>query len=248
MPIIRASRLMGMRSPKVFIRMPRPNGYWAFNPRIHGVTLFRRNFFRDNEQVKRMNTEQLQTFDLYDLNVEFDERPSMPALGNVTEAEHRAGLHLAAIHRMHLRDMQRLAHILEQVEQGGVLPEVFASEVSNVELTRNMRIFGTMCGRECQVLTFHHDAEEHMMFPQLEQQNIQALTRVVDRLKQEHLIVHELITRLETAAQALVQNPDEHNFARTKATFAQLHTVVISHFGYEETELREALGRFVPVM
>ena len=248
MPIIRASRLMGMRSPKVFIRMPRPNGYWAFNPRIHGVTMFRRNFFRDNEQVKRMNTDQLQTFDLYDLNVEFDERPSMPALGNVTEAEHRAGLHLAAIHRMHLRDMQRLAHILEQVEQGGVLPEVFASEVSNVELTRNMRIFGTMCGRECQVLTFHHDAEEHMMFPQLEQQNIQALTRVVDRLKQEHLIVHELITRLETAAQALVQNPDEHNFARTKATFAQLHTVVISHFGYEETELREALGRFVPVM
>ena len=248
MPIIRASRLMGMRSPKVFIRMPRPNGYWAFNPRIHGVTLFRRNFFRDNEQVKRMNTDQLQTFDLYDLNVEFDERPSMPALGNVTEAEHRAGLHLAAIHRMHLRDMQRLAHILEQVEQGGVLPEVFASEVSNVELSRNMRIFGTMCGRECQVLTFHHDAEEHMIFPQLEQQNIQALNRVVDRLKQEHLIVHELITRLETAAQALVQNPDEHNFARTKATFAQLHTVVISHFGYEETELREALGRFVPVM
>ena len=195
-----------------------------------------------------MNTDQLQTFDLYDLNVEFDERPSMPALGNVTEAEHRAGLHLAAIHRMHLRDMQRLAHILEQVEQGGVLPEVFASEVSNVELTRNMRIFGTMCGRECQVLTFHHDAEEHMIFPQLEQQNIQALSRVVDRLKQEHLIVHELITRLETAAQALVQNPDEHNFSRTKATFAQLHTVVISHFGYEETELREALGRFVPVM
>ena len=195
-----------------------------------------------------MNTDQLQTFDLYDLNVEFDERPSMPAFGNVTEAEHRAGLHLAAIHRMHLRDMQRLAHILEQVEQGGVLPEVFASEVSNVELTRNMRIFGTMCGRECQVLTFHHDAEEHMIFPQLEQQNIQALSRVVERLKQEHLIVHELITRLETAAQALVQNPDEHNFARTKATFAQLHTVVISHFGYEETELREALGRFVPVM
>jgi hemerythrin-like domain-containing protein len=111
-----------------------------------------------------------------------------------------------------------------------------------------MRTFGTMCGRECQVLTFHHDAEEHMIFPQLEQQNIQALSRVVDRLKQEHLIVHELITRLETAAQDLVQNPDEHNFARTKATFAQLHTVVISHFGYEETELREALGRFVPVM
>jgi iron-sulfur cluster repair protein YtfE (RIC family) len=195
-----------------------------------------------------MNKDQLRTCDLCELNVEFGERPSMPALQNVTEAEHRAGLHLAAIHRMHLRDMQRLTHMLEQVEQGAVSPEVFAQEVSNVELTHNMRMFGTMCGRECQVLTFHHDAEEHMIFPQLEQQNIQALSRVVERLKQEHLIVHELITRLETAAQALVQNPDEHNLAKTKATFAQLHTVVISHFGYEETELRQALGRFVPVM
>jgi iron-sulfur cluster repair protein YtfE (RIC family) len=195
-----------------------------------------------------MNNDQLRTCDLCELNVEFGERPSMPALQNVTEAEHRAGLHLAAIHRMHLRDMQRLTHMLEQVEQGAVSPEVFAQEVSNVEFTHNMRMFGTMCGRECQVLTFHHDAEEHMIFPQLEQQNIQALSRVVERLKQEHLIVHELITRLETAAQALVQNPDEHNLAKTKATFAQLHTVVISHFGYEETELREALGRFVPVM
>ena len=195
-----------------------------------------------------MNKDQLRTCDLCELNVEFGERPSMPALQNVTEAEHRAGLHLAAIHRMHLRDMQRLTHMLEQVEQGAVSPEVFAQEVSNVELTHNMRMFGTMCGRECQVLTFHHDAEEHMIFPQLEKQNIQALSRVVERLKQEHLIVHELITRLETAAQALVQNPDEHNLAKTKATFAQLHTVVISHFGYEETELRQALGRFVPVM
>ena len=117
-----------------------------------------------------MNKDQLRTCDLCELNVEFGERPSMPALQNVTEAEHRAGLHLAAIHRMHLRDMQRLTHMLEQVEQGAVSHEVFALEVSNVELTHNMRMFGTMCGRECQVLTFHHDAEEHMIFPQLEQQ------------------------------------------------------------------------------
>ena len=38
------------------------------------------------------------------------------------------------------------------------------------------------------------------------------------------------------------------NLAKTKATFEQLHNVVISHFVYEETELREALGRFVPVV
>ena len=195
-----------------------------------------------------MNKDQLRACELCELNVEFDERPSMPALDHVTEAERRAGLHLAAIHRMHLRDMQRLAHVLEQVEHGVVSPAVFANAVSKVELTHKMRMFGTMCGRECQVLTFHHDAEENMIFPQLEQQNIKALSRVVDRLKQEHLIVHELITRLETAAHALVQNQDEHNFARTKATFVQLQTAVISHFGYEETELREALGRFVPVM
>jgi len=195
-----------------------------------------------------VNKDQLRSCDLCDLNVEFDERPSMPALDNVTEAEYRAGLHLAAIHRMHLRDMKRLLHLLDQVEQGVVSPAVFTNEVSTVELANNMRMFGSLCGRECQVLTFHHNAEEHMIFPQLEQQNYQALTRIVERLKREHLIVHELIKRLETAAQELVQNPDEQNFALAKATFAQLYRVVTSHFGYEETELREALGRFVPVM
>lgn len=172
-----------------------------------------------------MNKDQLRTCELCDLNVEFDELPSMPALENVTEAEHHAGMHLAAIHRMYLRDMQRLAHVFKQVEQGAVSPEVFAKEVSNVDLTHNMRIFGTMCGRECQVLTFHHDAEEHMIFPQLEQQNIQALSRVVDRLKQEHLIVHELITRLETTAQALVQNPDDIIFLEPKQP---LHNCILS--------------------
>ena len=38
-----------------------------------------------------MNKDQLRSCELCELNVEFDERPSMPALDNVTEAECRTG-------------------------------------------------------------------------------------------------------------------------------------------------------------
>ena len=111
-----------------------------------------------------------------------------------------------------------------------------------------MRMFGTLCGRECQVLNFHHDAEEQMIFPELERQNIRALSQIVERLRQEHLIVHELINRLETAADKLTQETSQSNFDNATEIFQQLHKVVKSHFGYEETELREALGKHVPVI
>ncbi|MFZ9072628.1 MAG: hemerythrin domain-containing protein, partial [Paracoccaceae bacterium] len=111
-----------------------------------------------------------------------------------------------------------------------------------------MRMFGTLCGRECQVLNFHHDAEEQMIFPELERQNIDALSKIVERLRQEHLVVHELLKRLEEAADKLIKDTSTSNFDEITEIFEQLHKVVKSHFGYEETELREALGKFAPVI
>ena len=183
-----------------------------------------------------------------ELIVEFGDRPSMPALAGITDQDRGAGLHLAAIHRMHLQDMNRMAAFLEQLKQGEITAVEFSDSIKTNELIKNMRMFGTLCGRECQVLNFHHDAEEQMIFPELELQNIRALSQIVERLRQEHLIVNELINRLETAADKLTQETSQSNFDNATEIFQQLHKVVKSHFGYEETELREALGKYVPVI
>ena len=195
-----------------------------------------------------LNLKNLSAVQTDHLTVEFGERPKMAALDGVTHEHRRAGAHLAAIHRMHLQDMNRMGAFLEHLKQGKMTPAEFSNRVKDTELSKNMKMFGTLCGRECQVLNFHHDAEEQMIFPELERQNIGALSRVVERLRQEHLVVHELLRRLDDAADKLLQNTSTGNFDEITQVFEQLHKVVKSHFGYEETELRDALGKYVPVI
>lgn len=61
---------------------------------------------------------------------------------------------------------------------------------------------------------------------------------------EEHKAAHELLVRLERAAMALKFEVDQTNFDNARAVFRQLETVVHSHFGYEETQLEEAIGVF----
>jgi hemerythrin superfamily protein len=182
---------------------------------------------------------------LEELNVEYGNRPVMEPLDGVTDQHRKAGSHLAAIHRMHLRDVYHIGQLLEHVKAGIEKPSNLLEKISSAQLTDNLREFGTLCGRECQVLNFHHDAEETSIFPQLERQQVESLNLVVARLREEHLIVHELLDRLQTAASQLVQKQSDTNFRLTEAVFNQLTVVIKSHFGYEETELRDALGKFV---
>ncbi|MFY0595509.1 MAG: hemerythrin domain-containing protein [Cognatishimia sp.] len=182
---------------------------------------------------------------LADLTVEFDQRPEMPPLPGATEDHRRQGRKLAAIHRMHLMDMARIAALLRRTELGDASPEELNKAVRGLELTENMRSFGSLCGRECKVLAFHHDAEEHSIFPQLEAQQVDALTALVARLRAEHKVVHELIIRLERAAMALMFETTPENFAEAKAVYWKLEEVIRSHFGYEETQLEEAIGLFL---
>jgi hypothetical protein len=64
----------------------------------------------------------------------------------------------------------------------------------------------------------------------------------VARLAAEHLVVHELIEELEQRAQVLIAAPTIENFEVVKSSFADLEKCVRSHFGYEETELEDALS------
>ena len=182
---------------------------------------------------------------LDNLHLEQGTRPAMPALDGATDAHRKKGRHLAVIHRMHFRELSRVETLLTEAEDGKIAPTQFADALRDSALAQNMAIFGTLCGRACQVLHFHHQAEEMMMFPELEAADLEALNAVVARLKEEHLVVHELLARLAQASEALLIAPDSAGYEHTKAIFRQLKQVVISHFGYEETALEEAIGLYV---
>lgn len=185
---------------------------------------------------------------LKDLNVEFGERPLAPDFPQATQAHREQGRTLAYIHAHHLAELSRIAKIMEQIQAGLADADALVNTIADLELTGNLRGFGTICGRECSFLTFHHDAEERMIFPQLAAQHNPALSALVDRLQAEHLVVHELLERLDGAARTLRATPDADQFAQVSAIFRQLVKVVESHFGYEETQLEAALGLYVPVI
>lgn len=169
-------------------------------------------------------------------------RPKAPAIPGATDVQRRQGRQLAAIHRMHLQQMGQVRRMMEEVAAGTAAPASLAKAVPKMEMTRNYRQFGNLCGQECQFLDYHHGAEEHRVFPHLESRGSDGLRAVIDKLREEHKVVHALLERLYSDAVRLVQDPSGDAFDEAKATFEALERVVRSHFGYEEEELEEALG------
>ncbi|SHI35802.1 hemerythrin domain-containing protein [Wenxinia saemankumensis] len=169
-------------------------------------------------------------------------RPKAPPIPGATEGQRRAGRHLAMIHAHHLRDLLGIGQLVELVAAGEAGAQHLPKALQDMELTENMALTGTLCGRECAVLTMHHDIEETSMFPHLDRVGDPGISAVVQRLKDEHEVVHALLLRLQGEAATLAEAPTETAMQAVRATYARLTEVVRSHFGYEETELQEALG------
>lgn len=184
----------------------------------------------------------LRSVPLKDLSVENGTRPAKPDLGRVEAPLRQPGQHLAAIHRHYLSDLAQIAQVLQRIKAGEAPPEDLAHIVLNAEMTQNFRAFGTLCGQQCRMLSMHHNIEERAMFPALHGRGSDAMRAVVERLRAEHKVVHELLERLTAAADRLSKAPSEETFAEAGAVFAKLLEVVRSHFHYEENALEEALG------
>lgn len=172
-------------------------------------------------------------------------RPKAPPVPTATDIHRRQGRQLAAIHRHYLMEMAQIAAVLARIDARDTPPEHLKQIVLSLDMAENFQAFGSLCGRECQILKFHHDIESTDMFPRIEAAGGGKFREIVAKLKSEHEVVHELIIRLGRAADALADDPSDANFTQAAAIFRKLEEVVRSHFGYEETELAEAIGYYL---
>ena len=179
------------------------------------------------------------------LSVETGMRPKAPPLAEATDRDRAAGRQLTAIHRHYLMELAKITRLMERIEAGDAPPEALADIVLHSDMARNLSAFGTICGQACHVLMMHHNIEEGHMFPGLEGSAPDGIRAVVDRLKEEHKVIHELLNRLAAAAKALAADGSEARFADVKAVYRALFEAVRSHFRYEETELEEAIGVYL---
>ncbi len=174
-------------------------------------------------------------------------RPHLPEDPLLTPAQRAHGQRLARIHDMYRDELAAVAALLAEMRQasdGAVQDGArLAETVRRLEMTRNLALFGTVCGRECALLHHHHDIEERWMFPALAARADDPLQAVLDRLIAEHGIIKAMIDDLKAAADALAASANQADFDRCARAFAVLDRGVRSHFGYEESQLEAPLGR-----
>ncbi|MCR6633400.1 hemerythrin domain-containing protein [Devosia sp.] len=170
-------------------------------------------------------------------------RPPVPVLENLTAAQRAPGHHLRMIHD-HLRDnMVTLGKLIERANARQATLADIAAETDNMAMVANYRRFGNLCGQHCGIVNTHHTIEDHHLFPVLGQQG-PAFKAIADRLTAEHIVVHELLERLVAALNDLAAEPSETRFNDAREIYHALERVLLSHLGWEEEAMGDALGYF----
>jgi Hemerythrin HHE cation binding domain/Luciferase-like monooxygenase len=173
-------------------------------------------------------------------------RPTGPARDpdrRYTPSERSRGQHLVDVHD-HLRaELAQLRDLMEQVLSGVLDAGRARSHINTMTMRQNNWTLGTYCESYCRLVTTHHTIEDHSMLPALSRADPR-LKPVTDRLAEEHLVIHEVIERMDRALVGFVADPADS--AELRDAVDPLTDTLLSHLSYEERGLVEPLAR-IPV-
>jgi alkanesulfonate monooxygenase SsuD/methylene tetrahydromethanopterin reductase-like flavin-dependent oxidoreductase (luciferase family) len=165
--------------------------------------------------------------------------PSGPEV-TYTRRGRLVGEHLIEVHDMLRGELEELHGILRQVEEGAIDAGDARARLNEMALRQNDWALGAFCARYCAVVDGHHTLEDTQIFPHLRRGD-PGLEPVIDRLEQEHLVIHDAIQGVDAA---LVHHmTHEGDFTRVRAALDLLTDALLSHLSYEEWELVEPLAR-----
>lgn len=170
-------------------------------------------------------------------------RPSGPDA--VTDARYSAhgqavAGHLVEVHD-HLRaELTQIRDLILQVRDSTTGVAAVRSAINQMTLRSNAWTLGAYCASYCRVVTGHHSLEDQAIFPHLRARE-PALQPVIDRLAEEHEIIHKVLEDLDAELVELLRDPG--GFARLQQAADLLTDVLLSHLSYEESQLIEPLAR-----
>jgi hemerythrin-like domain-containing protein len=151
------------------------------------------------------------------------------------------GSHLIAVHD-HLRDeLAQIRRLVESVESGDVSPGVAIDSLNEFSLRQNNWTVGAYCAAYYRMIAMHHGLEDSAVFPHLRTCEKQ-LEPVIDRLGQEHTVIHDVLEGLDRALLKLVADPSDVTELRRATDI--LSDALLSHLAYEEDQLVEPLARY----
>jgi hypothetical protein len=150
--------------------------------------------------------------------------------------------HLVQVHD-HLRsELERLQGLVDEVRRGMLSAGEARAGVQAMTIRQNNWTLGAYCQSYCGFVNGHHTLEDASVFPHLRHAEPD-LGPVVDRLHEEHQVIHHLLDALDRALVDLVRDGDESALTALDATIGRLSDRLLSHLAYEERELRGPLAR-----
>ena len=165
--------------------------------------------------------------------------PSDPEVA-YSDTGRQVGQHLIDVHDMLRRELSELRDLVAQVRDGALQAGAARSALNEMAMRQNDWTLGAFCARYCNAVARHHGLEDDAVFPHLARSDAR-LEPVIDRLGEEHLVIHDAI---ENVDRALVQHINHRqDFAPLQAALDLLTDALLSHLSYEEHELVEPLAR-----
>jgi hypothetical protein len=137
-------------------------------------------------------------------------------------------------------ELEQIRDLVEQVAAGSMGVGAARSHINTMTMRQNNWTLGVYCESYCRLVTTHHSIEDASLFPRLRRAD-PALTPVVNRLQEEHLIIHDVLEGVDKALVALVDGSGD--IAGLRAAVDLLDDTLLSHLSYEERELVEPLAR-----
>ena len=149
--------------------------------------------------------------------------------------------HLVEVHD-HLRaELAQLRDVVDQVVRGHLAAGSARSAVNAMTMRQNNWTLGAYCESYCRVVTGHHGLEDTAVFPHLRRSDPDAVA-VLDRLEEEHEVIHDVLDDVDRALVALVAD-EPGALDRLRHVVDLLTDTLLSHLAYEERELLHPLAR-----
>jgi hemerythrin-like domain-containing protein len=170
-------------------------------------------------------------------------RPHRPPSGtdvSYSEQGRLIGQHLVDVHDMLRRELGSLRDTLSQVAQGAMTAGEARSALNEMALRQNDWALGAFCARYCALVSGHHGLEDDAIFPHLARSE-PSIGGVIDRLAEEHLVIHDAVQAVDAALVAHINDPAD--YSRIQEAIDFLTDALLSHLSYEELELVEPLAR-----
>jgi Hemerythrin HHE cation binding domain len=168
-------------------------------------------------------------------------RPAPPAGTSYTGSGRATSRHLIQIHDMLRTELGRLRDLVTQVRDGLMSAGQARSQLNEMSLRQNNWAMGAYCQSYCRVVTHHHFAEDAMVFPHLRSSD-SGLGPVLDRLSEEHVVIHEVLDSVDRALVAYITRPED--LTELQGAVDLLTDTLLSHLAYEESQLLEPLARY----